>query len=85
MSFKNYLLSLCWNTFAQYPAQGSNVYIHCSADDSKTHKFVKVKQFNAVCFDFQEIVSKYSKNHQWQFLWLPAAKIEEDYDNSNSN
>lgn len=82
MSFKNYLLSLRWNTFAKYPAQGSDVYIHCFTDDGSTHKFVKVKQFNAICFDFRGIVSKYSRNHQWQFSWLSATKTEEDYDNS---
>ena len=82
MSFKDYLRSLSWNTFTQYPAQGSDVYIHCSTDDGNTHRFVKVKQFNAVCFDFQRIVGKYSKDHQWQFSWLSAAKVEEDYDNS---
>ena len=85
MSFKKYLLSLSWNTFAKYPVQGSDVYIHCFTDDDRTHKFVKVKQFNAVCFDCQGIVSKYSQKHKWQFMWLPAAKIEEDYDNSISD
>ena len=85
MSFKDYLLSLRWNTFAQYPTQGSDVYIYCFTDDGKTHRFVKIKQFNAVCFDIQGIVSKYSKDQQWQFSWLPAAKVEEDYDNSISD
>lgn len=85
MSFKDYLLSLRWNTFANYPAQGSDVYIHCFTDDDSIHKFVKIRQFNAVCFDFQKIVSKNPQNHQWRFTWLPAEKTEKNYDNSISH
>ena len=83
MSLKDYLQSLRWNSFAKYPAQGSDVYIHCFAGD--IHKFVKVRQFNAVCFDFQKIANNFPQNHQWQFSWLPATKTEEDCDNSTSH
>lgn len=85
MNFKDYLLSLHWNTFAKYPEQGSDVYIHCSTDDGNSHKFIKVRQFNAVCFDFKKIVNQYSQTHQWQFTWLPAEETEENYDNSPSH
>ncbi len=83
MDFKQYLLSLVWNTFKQYPKQGSDIYLHCFTEDSSIHKFVKVKQFNAVCFDFQKIVNN-QPNHQWQFAWLPATTIETNYGNSTS-
>lgn len=85
MNFKDYLLSLRWNTFAKYPGQGSDVYVHCFTDDGSTHKFVKVRQFNAVCFDFQKIVNNNLGNHQWQFAWLPAKETEENYDNPTSH
>lgn len=85
MSFKEYLLSLCWNTFAKYPPQGSDVYIHCYTDDGENHKFVKVRQFNAVCFDFQSIVNNSFDKYLWRFSWLPAEKTDEDYDKRTSD
>mgnify|MGYP001068672722 CR=1 FL=1 len=66
MSFKDYLQSLRWNSFAKYPAQGSDVYIHCFAGD--IHKFVRVRQFNAVCFDFHKIINGSSRVCQQQKL-----------------
>ena len=85
MDFKEHLLSLHWNTFAKYPAQGSDIYIHCYTDDGSNHKFFRVRQFNAVCFDFQSIVSKSSNKHQLRFSWLPVEKTEESYDTRNSD
>lgn len=84
MSFKEYLQSLQWNSFAKYPEQNSEIYVHCFTDDDAIHKFVKVRQFNAVCFDFQSIV-KSSNKHKWQFMWLPAKTTEENYDTSASH
>ncbi len=83
MDFKEYLLSLQWNTFVKYPDQGKDIYLHCFSDDGTIHKFFKVNQFNAVSFDFQKIVNKYSNKLRWQFSWLPAEKIDESYDNDN--
>lgn len=85
MSFKDYLMSLNWNTFAKYPAQGSDIYIHCFTDDGAIHKFVKVTQFNAVCFDYQKIVNQSFDKHLWRFAWLPATTTEENYDTSASH
>lgn len=85
MSLKEHLLSLQWNSFAKYPVQGSDIYIHCYTDDGANHKFFRVRQFNAVSFDFQSIVSKSSNKHQWRFSWLPAKETEENYDTRTSD
>lgn len=79
MKFKDYLMTLRWNTFSTYPEQWSAIYIHCFSND--IHKFVKVSSFNAVNFDFQKITKKFIEQTRWQFSWLPAQKIEDDYDN----
>ena len=83
MDFKEYLLSLQWNTFEEYPKQCSDVYVHCFTDDDTVHKFVKVREFNAVCFDFRKIINNFqNNNHRWRFTWLPAKITEENYDTS---
>lgn len=79
MGFKQYLISLHWRSFSNYPEQGSSIYIHCFAES--VHKFVKVQRFNAVCFDFQEITKKFTEKLKWQFSWLPAQQVDNDYDN----
>ena len=84
MDFKEYLLSLEWNTFDRYPDQGSDIFIHCFTEDDSIHKFVKLRQFNGVCFDFKMIINSFPNNQRWRFTWLPAAKIEDNNDNSIS-
>ncbi len=78
MEFKDYLISLRWNSFSTYPDQWSAIYIHCSNDE--VHKFVKVSKFNAVNFDFQKMTEKFTEKRRWQYSWLPAQKVDKDYD-----
>ncbi len=85
MTFKDYLMSLTWRSFVKYPEQGDTIYIHCFTDDGCHHKFAKVNFFNAVSLDFQKIVQKTPNNHKWQFSWLPAKPIEENYDKSTAD
>lgn len=85
MKFKEYLMSLDWNTFSCYPEQGSSIYLHCIAGDDLTHRFLKIDNFNAVLLDFDEIIKDFPKNNKWRFLWLPANKIDENYAESSSN
>lgn len=80
MDFKNYLMSLHWNEFVTYPKQGEDVYIYGSAKTGHVHKFIKISDFNAISFDYRELTNKFSNEHQWQFYWLPAEQIEQDYD-----
>lgn len=75
MDFKEYLMSLHWNTFERYPEQGESIYLHCIADND--HKFMKVSDFNAIRFNFRNILQKLPSNKSWQFLWLPAKQIKE--------
>ena len=80
MDFKQYLISLDWNTFEQYPEQGSSIYIHCTADDdSSVHRFVKIRSFNAVTFDFSKITKDTKPRRKWRFHWLPITSINEEY------
>ncbi len=78
MDSRQVLMSLQWYSFAVYPTQGSDIYLHCETEDGTTHKFFKVRQFNAVCFDFKKIVQKYLTNQCWKFSWLPASIIEKE-------
>ena len=78
MEFKEYLISLHWRSFSNYPEQGSAIYLHCFAES--VHKFVKVKRFNAVCFDFKKITENFTEKLKWQFSWLPAQQVDKDYD-----
>lgn len=79
MEFKKYLISLQWRSFSNYPDQGSSIYLHCFAES--IHKFVKVQRFNAVNFDFQKFTQKFTEKLKWQFSWLPAQQVDNDYDN----
>lgn len=85
MDFREYLMSLNWNTFSRYPEQGSSIYLHCRTEDDSVHKFLKIDKFNAVFLDLDKIVQSFSSNHQWQFSWLPANKIDRDYAKSTFN
>ena len=76
MEFAQYLMSLQWNTFERYPDQGDSIYIHCISNKD-SHKFLKVSCFNAVYFDFRNILKKLPDNQSWQFFWLPAKQIKE--------
>lgn len=84
MGFKEYLMSLDWNAFSIYPEQGTGIYLHCYAVDDKTHRFLKIDNFNAVSFEPSLIVQEFSE-HKWQFTWLPANEIDKNYAESNSN
>lgn len=82
MNFKDYLISLDWNSFTRYPNQDSSIYLHCFTEDNSIHKFFKIKRFNAVFFDFKKLVQSTPNKHQWQFAWLPTESIDENYDKS---
>lgn len=75
MSFKQYLMSLQWNTFERYPPQEEAIWIHCVSNDD--HKFLKIFDFNAIRFIPSEIIAKLPTNQTWQLLWLPAKQIKE--------
>lgn len=85
MGFKEYLMSLEWNTFSCYPEQGSNIYLHCFTEDGLNHKFLKIDNFNAVLFDSGTIIRNFSLNNKWRFLWLPANEIDKNYAESTFN
>lgn len=85
MKFKEYLISLVWNTFSYYPPQGSSIYLHCFTEDDLMHKFLKIDNFNAVMLDFDKIIKDFPKNKKWCFLWLPANEIDENYAKSDFN
>lgn len=78
MKFKEYLMTLRWNLFSTYPEQWSTIYLHFSSGD--IHRFIRAKSFNAVSFDIQEYTKHFIENENWQLSWLPAQKIENDYD-----
>lgn len=84
MKFKEYLMSLDWNTFSRYPEQGSSIYLHCFTEDNSNHKFLKIDNFNAVFLDFDDIIKRFS-NKKWQFQWLPANEIDKNYAESTFN
>lgn len=85
MTFKEYLLTLRWNTFAIYPDQGSDIYVLCRGQRKSEYKLVKVTRFNAVDFDFTMITPNNLTNQCWQYFWLPAIKTEKQYVKSISN
>lgn len=85
MKFKEYLMSLNWNTFSRYPEQGTSIYLHCFTENDLNHKFLKIDNFNAVSLDLDAIIQDFPLNKKWQFSWLPANEIDKNYDKSNFN
>lgn len=80
MDFRDYLMSLEWNSFKRYPEQGLHIYIHCTADDdSSVHRFFEFNGFNAVSFDKGPLVKKLGGRHRWLYSWLPAEPINDSY------
>lgn len=77
MEQKEILMSLNWNTFAKYPEQNTKIWIHCFTVGKKQHRFVKVENFNSVCFDTGQIIQDLPVNHKWMFSWLPASLVDE--------
>lgn len=80
MSFKEYLLTLKWNSFSTYPKQGENIFLYCTSADGNLHKFVKIICFNAVKLDFDKIHKIVSPNQQWLYTWLPADAIKYNHE-----
>ncbi len=78
MSFKKYLQSLEWNSFSTYPAQGENIFLHCTSHDGEIHRFIQVKNFNAVMLDLDKFTENVKPNRQWLYTWLPADAIVKD-------
>lgn len=76
MSLKEYLQSLKWNSFSTYPPQGENIFLHCTSTDGFTHRFLKVKNFNAVVFNPHDLNKNVQPPQQWLYTWLPADKIK---------
>lgn len=74
---KERLLKMEWNSFEQYPEQGSDICLHCSGSDRSTHKFIAIRNFNAVTFDPKKITDDFKAGCDWQFGWLPLDEIEE--------
>lgn len=85
MKFKDYLASLEWNSFERYPEQYQDIYVQCSAAFGTIRQFVKVKMFNAVSFNANNLVRNHKEKHDWEFSWLPADKIEREYDKSTAD
>lgn len=85
MGYKEYLMSLGWNSFNTYPGQGSCIYIHCSADDDgSAHRFFKFNSFNAVSFDPGKLKENLKGQYRWLYSWLPVESINEDYAGFNN-
>lgn len=77
MSLKEYLLTLTWNSFSKYPAQGENIFLHCTSSDEKYHRFVRINNFNAIKIDLDKIMSNVQPNQKWLYTWLPADVINQ--------
>lgn len=77
MEQKETLMSLNWNTFAKYPEQGMDIWLHCSTVGKTTHRFVKIENFNSACFDTGQIIKDLPSSHRWIFSWLPASSVDE--------
>lgn len=80
MSFKEYLLTLEWNSFETYPPQGENIFLHCTSDDGEIHRFLKIHCFNAVNFNVEKLTKTFQPNHRWLYTWLPTDAINYDND-----
>lgn len=80
MNFKEYLQSLEWNSFSNYPAQGENIFLHCASTDGKTHRFLKVTNFNAVFFNPYDLNKNVKPSQRWLYSWLPADEINYNND-----
>lgn len=77
MEQKETLLSLDWNTFARYPEQGMNIWLHCFTAGGTLYRFIKVENFNSACFDTGHIIQDLPAHHKWMFSWLPASLVDE--------
>lgn len=77
MCLKDYLLTLTWNSFSTYPAQGENIFLHCTSSDGEIHRFMRVKNFNAVQLDLSKITKDVQPNRKWLYTWLPADVINQ--------
>lgn len=71
----SFLMSLKWNSFERYPEQGTDVYLHCYCAEHNLHRFLKIKNFNAVCFNCKNLITDYPDS-QWEYSWLPAYLID---------
>ncbi len=89
MTINEYCRKLNFHSFEKYPEQHTNVYIKCDGMDMKTreyvYRFIRVNKFNAATFDPKE-VKKILNNDDvdWNFSWLPADEIDENYDKGNN-
>lgn len=74
------LETLRWNSFEQYPQQGSDIMLHAAGISTETeqmvHRFIKVGNFNAVSFNIDEIIKRLMAHVNWKFSWLPMREIE---------
>lgn len=77
MKLKEYLLTLTWNSFSKYPAQGENIFLHCTSCDGKQHHFIKLNNFNAVKLDLDKIANLIQSDQKWLYTWLPADVINQ--------
>ena len=76
MSYKEYLLSLEWNSFSTYPPQGENIFLHCASYDGELHRFILLNNFNAVKLNPDKFTENIKTNQQWVYTWLPANVIK---------
>lgn len=77
MEQKETLMSLDWNTFARYPEQGANIWLHCFTAGRTIHRFIKIENFNSACLDVGQIIQDLPSNHKWMFSWLPVNLVDE--------
>jgi len=89
MTINEYCRKLSFHSFEKYPEQNTDIYIKCDGMDMGTreyvYKFIRVNKFNAATFDPKE-VKKILNNDDvdWNFSWLPADEIDENYDKDNN-
>lgn len=66
------LRTLEWNSFDRYPGQGEDIYVYVHSVDGLSHRFVEIKNFNAVNFSPLNLIHSKNDNCRWMFSWLPS-------------
>lgn len=89
MTINEYCRKLSFHSFEKYPEQNTDIYIKCDGMDMGTreyvYKFIRVNKFNAATFDPKEVKKILNNNDvDWNFSWLPADEIDENYDKGNN-
>ena len=54
----------------------ASIYLHVSSPDGLNHRFLRIKQFNAVTFNPEMILLPHEAEDRYQFSWLLAGEVE---------